>query len=157
MKYLLILFLSGMLGLHAQGNHSYWQQHVDYTMDVDMDVETFRYGGTQRLVYTNNSPDTLKRVYYHMYFNAFQPGSEMDLRLQSVEDPDRRMTAEGKSRIAALAPDEIGYLRATSLKQDGRPVPNELEGTVLVVDLLTPLLPLFFSFPSHVRLVSLFP
>ena len=104
MKYFLFLFFTGTLLLSAQGNHGYWQQHVDYTMDVEMDVETFRYNGTQKLVYTNNSPDTLNRVFYHMYFNAFQPGSEMDLRLQSIEDPDRRMFQDGKSRIAPNQP-----------------------------------------------------
>ncbi|MCO5724178.1 M1 family metallopeptidase [Robiginitalea marina] len=135
------LFLAGTSLLCAQGNHAYWQQQVDYTMEVSMDVKTFRYQGTQKLVYTNNSPDTLGRVFYHMYFNAFQPGSEMDLRLQAVEDPDGRMTENGSSRIAALQPDEIGYLRATSLTRDGLPVSHELEGTVLVVDLAKPLLP----------------
>jgi hypothetical protein len=104
-------------------------------MDVEMDVETFRYNGTQKLVYTNNSPDTLNRVFYHMYFNAFQPGSEMDMRLQSIEDPDQRMFRDGKSRIAGLTQEEIGYLRASELKQDGIPVNHQLEGTVLVVDL----------------------
>ncbi|MEJ2583602.1 MAG: M1 family metallopeptidase [Robiginitalea sp.] len=141
MKLFFFLFLSGNLLLSAQGNHHYWQQHVDYTMDVEMDVETFRYNGTQKLVYTNNSPDTLVRVFYHMYFNAFQPGSEMDLRLQSIEDPDNRMYRDGKSRIAGLSPDEIGYLRATSLKQDGGAVDYQLEGTVLVVTLKKPILP----------------
>ena len=135
MKYFLFLFFSGSLFLSAQGNHGYWQQHVDYTMDVEMDVETFRYNGTQKLVYTNNSPDTLNRVFYHMYFNAFQPGSEMDMRLQSIEDPDQRMFRDGKSRIAGLTQEEIGYLRASELKQDGIPVNHQLEGTVLVVDL----------------------
>ena len=141
MKYFFILLLAGATGLQAQGNHSYWQQRADYDMSVSMDVETFRYTGTQRLVYTNNSPDTLSRVFYHMYFNAFQPGSEMDMRLQSVEDPDRRMTEEGRSRIAALSPEEIGYLRATTLNQDGVAVSHSLEGTVLVVDLKSPILP----------------
>ncbi len=141
MRLFLLLFLSGALWLQAQGNLCYWQQHADYSMDVAMDVKTYRYTGTQKLVYTNNSPDTLDRVFYHMYFNAFQPGSEMDMRLQSIEDPDGRMTVEGKSRIAALGPDEIGYLRASSLKQDGVPVQNDLEGTVLVVSLDTPIPP----------------
>ena len=141
MKYFFILLLAGATGLQAQGNHSYWQQRADYDMSVSMDVETFRYTGTQRLVYTNNSPDTLSRVFYHMYFNAFQPGSEMDMRLQSVEDPDRRMTEEGRSRIAALSPEEIGYLRATTLNQDGVAVSHSLEGTVLVVELKSPILP----------------
>lgn len=127
--------------LHAQNNTGYWQQHVDYTMDVDINVETYRYTGTQQLIYTNNSTDTLSRVFYHMYFNAFQPGSEMDMRLQHIKDPDDRMMADGKSRIATLNPDEIGYLRAESLTQDGLKVPFTLEGTILVAPLVKPLAP----------------
>lgn len=120
----------------SQNQSSYWQQHVDYTMTVDMDVETFQYTGTQKLVYTNNSPEALDRVYFHMYFNAFQPGSEMDVRLQNIADPDKRMVDENnKSRIAALVPTEIGYLHADSLTQDGMEVSYSAEGTVLVVDL----------------------
>ena len=72
-------------------NQDYWQQHVDYTMDIDMNVENYQFDGKQKLVYTNNSPDELKEVFYHLQFNAFQPGSEMDMRLQNIVDPDRRM------------------------------------------------------------------
>ena len=134
---LLALFVS-TLGF-AQ-NTSYWQQHVDYTMEVDMNVENFQYTGTQQLVYTNNSPDELTKVYYHLYFNAFQPGSEMDMRLQNIADPDSRMTNEDKSsRIADLTESEIGYLHPSSLKQDGTTVTFSEEGTVLVVDLANPI------------------
>jgi len=126
---------------YAQGNQAYWQQAVDYAMEVTMDVETYRYTGSQTLEYTNNSPDTLNRVFYHMYFNAFQPGSEMDMRLQHIADPDKRMVEDGKSRIAELGQDEIGYLRASSLTQDGKSVSHTLEGTVLVVDLDHPIPP----------------
>nr|WP_299486699.1 M1 family metallopeptidase [uncultured Allomuricauda sp.] len=125
--------------LNAQNNTSYWQQHVDYTMDVNMDVKTFQYAGTQKLVYTNNSPDVLNRVYYHLYFNAFQPGSEMDARLQSVKDPDKRMMKDGKSRIASLSESEIGYLHVKTLTQDGTPVSFNEEGTILVVELANPI------------------
>lgn len=125
----------------AQAGPCYWQQHVAYTMDVNMDVKTYKYTGTQQLVYTNNSPDVLNRVYYHLYPNAFQPGSEMDNRLQNIEDPDRRMMADGKSRIAALNEDEIGYLHVSGLTQDGAPVTTNEEETILVVDLATPLQP----------------
>lgn len=123
----------------AQNNTPYWQQHVDYTMKVDMDVKNYQYKGTQQLVYTNNSPEELSRVYYHLYFNAFQPGSEMDIRLQNIEDPDGRMMEEGKSRIAALKPDEIGFLHVSSLSQDGQDVAFNEEGTVLVVELAKPI------------------
>jgi len=138
LKFIFVL-LACVMGLNAQTNHSYWQQHADYKMEVFIDVVNYRYTGTQRLVYTNNSPDELSRVYFHMYFNAFQPGSEMDIRLQNVKDPDGRMSVNGQSRIANLTPEEIGYLRASSLKQDGENVSFSLEGTVLEVLLAKPI------------------
>ena len=117
-KLLLISFLGfGLLNSFAQST-TYWQQHVDYKMEVSMDVKTYQYKGNQELVYTNNSPDTLRKVYYHLFNNAFQPGSEMDARIQSIKDPDSRMVnkvkVDGKevkeSRIKTLKPNEIGYL-----------------------------------------------
>jgi len=133
----------------AQSNN-YWQQHVDYKMNVTMDTKTYQYKGNQELIYTNNSPDTLRRVFYHLYNNAFQPGSEMDARLQNIADPDSRMVnkiknAEGKevkeSRIANLKPNEIGYLKISNFKQDGISANAKEIGTVLEVDLNQPLLP----------------
>ena len=140
-KVLPIYLTALLLPLGIFGQDGYWQQHVDYAMEVDMDVETYSFGGTQLLKYTNNSPDTLSQVYYHMYFNAFQPGSEMDQRLQSVADPDERMSPAGQSRISLLKEDEIGFLRATSLKQNGKDLSFALEGTVLEVDLAEPIVP----------------
>ena len=115
----------------------YWQQHVDYKMSVDMDVETYRYTGEQELAYTNNSPDTLQTVFYHLYFNAFQPGSEMDVRSRNLPDPDRRVG----SRISELGPDEIGYVKVNSLKQNGTEIEHHTEGTILEVELAQPILP----------------
>ena len=142
MKNILLPALFALFASHISGQSTaYWQQHVDYTMSIDMDVETFKYEGVQELVYTNNSPDTLNRVYYHLFFNAFQPGSQMDARLQSIADPDNRMIANGKSRIASLTEAEIGYLHTNTLKQDGQDISFQEEGTILVVDLAKPLLP----------------
>lgn len=142
-KKLVFLMVCGVSSLLiAQNNTEYWQQHVDYTMDVQIDVETYQYTGTQKLVYTNNSPDELKRVYYHLYFNAFQPDSEMDARLRTIKDGDKRMlNDDGTSRITNLTPNEIGYLHATTLTQDGAAVTFEEEGTILVVDLAKPIAP----------------
>jgi len=142
MKNILLPALFALFASQISGQStSYWQQHVDYTMSIDMDVETFKYEGVQELVYTNNSPDTLSRVYYHLFFNAFQPGSQMDARLQSIADPDNRMIANGKSRIMSLNETEIGFLHTNTLKQDGQDISFQEEGTILVVDLAKPLLP----------------
>ena len=139
-KYLSVLICFLSLSAIAQNNTSYWQQHVDYNMDIDMDVETFQYKGTQKLEYTNNSPDDLSRVFYHLYFNAFQPGSEMDVRLQNIQDPDGRMTTEDKkSRIMSLSESEMGYIKVKSLTQDGKEVTYKTVGTVLEVELATPI------------------
>ncbi|NNL07999.1 MAG: M1 family peptidase, partial [Croceitalea sp.] len=135
------LFILSAPNLNAQNNTSYWQQHVDYTMEVNMNVENYQYDGTQKLVYTNNSPDTLNRVYYHLYYNAFQPNSEMDVRLKSIQDGDGRMLDNGNSRIETLKPNEIGYLHVKSLEQDGAPVVFNEEETILVVNLAKPILP----------------
>ena len=140
-KKIVYLLLCGVGTLIAQNNSSYWQQHVDYTMAVDMDVENYQYTGSQKLVYTNNSPDTLNRVYYHLYFNAFQPGSEMDIRLQTIKDGDNRMMNDGKSRIASLTKEQQGYLHVVSLSQDGASVKFNEEETILVVELNNPILP----------------
>ncbi|MDO7172106.1 M1 family metallopeptidase [Mariniflexile sp. AS56] len=116
---------------------TYWQQHVDYKMAIDMDVNTYQYKGQQTLVYTNNSPDVLNRVYYHLYFNAFQPGSEMDIRSQTIADPDSRVG----NRIGKLKPNEIGYIKVNSLKQNGKSLKHETVGTVLEVALAKPIQP----------------
>ena len=134
--------------LFAQSS-TYWQQQADYKMEVVMNVNNYQYKGKQVLVYTNNSPDTLKRVYYHLFNNAFQPGSEMDARLQSIKDPDKRMVesvkVDGKitnlSRIKTLKPNEIGYLNISNFKQEGVIANAKTVGTILEVTLAKPILP----------------
>ena len=149
-KIILLSFLSlGFTSAFAQ-SAPYWQQHADYKMEVSMDVKNYQYKGKQELVYTNNSPDTLKKVFYHLYPNAFQPGSEMDARLHFIKDPDGRMVnkvkgADGKeikqSRIETLKPNEIGFLKITNFKQDGVTAQTRVSNTVLEVTLAKPILP----------------
>jgi hypothetical protein len=149
-KIILLSLLS--LGLNSAFAQSapYWQQHVDYKMEVSMDVKNYQYKGKQELVYTNNSSDTLKKVFYHLFPNAFQPGSEMDARLHFIKDPDGRMVtkvkdADGKetkqSRIETLKPNEIGFLKITNFKQDGVTAQTRTSGTILEVTLAKPILP----------------
>jgi hypothetical protein len=123
--------------LNSIGQDYRWQQRVEYTMNVRLDVSTHKVTGDQKLVYYNNSQDTLLKVYYHLYFNAFQPGSMMDVRSRNLPDPDRRVM----DRISKLKENEIGYQHVFSLKQDGKDVAFHIQGTVMEVTLAKPLLP----------------
>ena len=114
-----------------------WQQRVEYAMDVKLDVKTHKVSGSQKLTYYNESKDTLTKVYYHLYFNAFQPGSMMDVRSLNLPDPDGRV----KDRISKLKDDEIGYQHIQSLKQDGKDITYKVKGTILEVTLAKPMLP----------------
>lgn len=113
----------------------YWQQQVDYTMEVTLDTETARYRGTQKLVYTNNSPETHHKVFYHLYFNAFQPGSEMAIRLKNAADTNRRFKVD----IDSLTPEQQGFLKVTNLRQNGTRVQTVAAETILEVTLNEPL------------------
>ncbi len=138
-KIIIILTLFICMNSYSQqdSKSNYWQQHVDYTMDIDVDVTNFQYKGTQQLVYTNNSPDKLTRVFYHLYFNAFQPNSQMDVRSRNIQDPDRRV----RDRISKLKPEEIGFIKVNSLTQDGKNVTFQIVGTILEVTLDKPINP----------------
>ncbi len=56
-------------------HEAYWQQDVDYHIKARIDDQKDILEGTLRLTYYNNSPDTLTYVYFHLYQNAFIPGS----------------------------------------------------------------------------------
>ncbi len=122
-----------------------WQQKVKYVMQIDMNVQTNRFTGKQKLEYWNNSPDTLTRVFYHLYFNAFQPGSMMDTRSrrQGTIQVGRGADWDGrvKDRIQQLKPEEIGYQKINSLKMNGRPQSFKVLETILEVKLDKPILP----------------
>ncbi len=136
-KKIALLFLLQCVWMLAGAQSDRWQQGAEYNMDIDFDVKKHRFTGTQELTYYNNSPDTLTHVFYHLYFNAFQPGSMMDVRSRTIIDPDPRVGG----RISELSEDEIGYLHAKSLKHEGKKLAFEEVGTILEVKLEEPILP----------------
>ena len=134
---LLLIFCVVDCVAQQRGHSNYWQQRADYDIEVDVDVETASYKGKLLLKYTNNSPDTLKQVFFHLFFNAFQPGSEMDVNSRNISDPDSRVMG----RIGNLEKKDQGFLIVDSIKQDGVDVNNYVAGTVLEVDLNKPIFP----------------
>lgn len=134
---LCFLLLSLCIAATTWAQPDRWQQAVRYKMDIDMDVETNQYKGHQYIQYENNSPDELDRVFFHLYFNAFQPNSMMDIRSRTIADPDRRVM----DRIYKLNKDEEGWVDVKSLKHQGKEVTYEIVGTVLEVQLNEPIQP----------------
>ena len=123
--------------LNIYGQHCYWQQHVDYQMTIDFDIIENKYTGHQILKLKNNSPDTLDKVFYHLYFNAFKPGSDMDTRSRQMPDPDPRV----KDSILKLKKADQGYMNIKSLTIDGLDQNYKAEETILEVSLTKPILP----------------
>jgi hypothetical protein len=156
----IVLFVFAVNFLFAQADR--WQQHIDYKINAALDVQTNIVKGTENIVYTNNSPDTLRKVYFHLYWNAFQPNSSMDKRSielgknllnfrrgaisasnatnlgqEAVQDWDRRV----KDRIQQLQPSEIGYQRVQQITIAGKAQKLIEHETILEVVLTQPILP----------------
>ena len=71
----IILFVLVTAKLFSDPIDSYWQQKVDYDMDIVLHDSIRQITGKSTIKYTNNSPDSLDRIYMHLYPNAFQVGS----------------------------------------------------------------------------------
>ena len=118
-------------------SNNYWQQRVEYRININFDYEKHQFLGDQNLIYYNNSEDTITKVFFHLYFNAFQPGSMMDVRSRSLPDPDRRVM----HRISKLNEDEIGFHEIKKIQQNGKDLKYHEQGSILEVELMDPLLP----------------
>ena len=148
-SFLIFLQLFFLMNVNAQPDR--WQQKVKYVMNIDMNVQTNRFSGKQKLDYWNNSPDTLSRVFYHLYWNAFQPNSMMDNRSRRQGTISLRTDREGNEvkdwdprigdRIQNLKPEEYGYQKILSLKMNGKPQTFKVDETILEVKLDKPILP----------------
>lgn len=114
-----------------------WQQHVDYKMVVDVDVKKASLSGLQQLVYSNNSPDTINRVFYHLYFNAFNPGSEMQVRASQISDDYKNIS----QKILDLKKEDRGNVLVNELYQDGVELTFVIHETILEAQLSQPLYP----------------
>jgi hypothetical protein len=131
-KFLIVCALLSVAAESTARNYR-WQQRADYTMNVELDDKRHTVKGNSKIVFSNNSPDDLNRLFFHLYFNAFAPGSMMDMRTRSLPDPDDRLKVIGK-----LEPDQIGWSRVRKLSVNGRPCELKLHETILEVLLPTP-------------------
>ncbi len=113
--------------VHAQCDR--WKMEVCYDMDIDFNVNDHSYVGSQKIVLKNNSLDTLHELYFHLYNNAFRPGSEMDIYNRVIPDPDARIS----DRIAELSEHEMGKMEVSEVTIKNHICQLEEFGTILKV------------------------
>lgn len=109
----------------------YWQQDVHYKIDAVVDDQEESITAKETLIYWNNSPDELDRVYFHLYQNAFTPNSY----LSDMRENDRIKSVYGVHE--ALGEGTI----VSELTINGKPVNYELNNTILMIKLPSPLKP----------------
>ena len=131
----ILFYLIGLFQIFSQDG--YWQQKIDYNINVDFDHLNHQFDMDQQIVYHNNSPDALSKVYMHLYYNAFQPGSMMDVRSRTIADPDSRVS----DRIANLSENEIGFQKIINVKSGNSNLRFNEDGTILEILLDQPLKP----------------
>lgn len=127
----MLLFLTVFFSSEVSSQADRWQQRVKYVMDIDVDAPKHQYEGQMKLTYTNNSPDELDKAFFHLYFNAFQPGSMMDVRSRTIADPDKRVG----DRISKLSAEEVGWIKVKRLRLNGVDCTFQTNETILEVAL----------------------
>jgi aminopeptidase N len=111
--------------------HGYWQQDVKYAIKAKLDDSINSIGGSETITYYNNSPDVLPVVYFHLYENAFVPGSY----LGELYKTNHRKIKYGPNESQGLG------TVVSKIESDGKPLQTELVNTILKVYLTKPLQP----------------
>ncbi len=126
----------------------YWEQRADYELRGTLDTAAKSLTGEMMLKYTNNSPDTLRFVWFQVEQNAFKDGSLNSF----VFPPDSRFGARNFA-----GGDNIDRFNQVSAGKK-TPLKTRVDGTIMKVDLATPLAPgatttfdvaWHFSIPEH--------
>ncbi len=134
-RLILFVLLTAFSCIYSQQS-AYYQQFANYKMDIEVDAKNFTYQGKQTLDYSNNSPDELRTVYFHLYWNAFKPGSMMDQRVSNQgKNGDYRLQRDGISRLASIPKSEEGAQNIHWIKQNGKNLKYEIQGTIMKVEL----------------------
>lgn len=133
--YATAVFLS-FTHLRSQSHLPSWQQSVHYWIDAELDTDQHLLFGREKILYTNLSPDTLDCLYFHLFINAFQKGSQM----QAFQE--ERDAMYGGSVISYLPERLLGYERISAVKNDkGEPLDFEIDDTTLKIFLTQPISP----------------
>lgn len=107
----------------------YWQQDVHYTIKATIDEKTDIIDAEETLIYYNNSPHDLDRVYFNLYNKNYEPGSYLD----HLHHANKVYPKYGKYESQHLTTE------VSELRYNGNVVKTELDGSILAVYLDKPI------------------
>ncbi|MFH1754891.1 MAG: M1 family metallopeptidase [Candidatus Latescibacterota bacterium] len=141
------ILLAAFCAAGSLASDAYFQQDVQYTIRARLDTDGRMLLGTETILYTNNSPDTLRHFYLHLYPNAYK---SKDTAFQKSY---RRYY---NVNLFNLPGAYRGYIDIDTLSVDGQAVAARIEDTIAKIDLPQPLLPggsirLSLSFREKIR------
>ena len=119
----------------SAGPVNYWKQDVQYEIDVTLDPDDHSLTAHQHLVYTNNSPDALTYVWFHLYPNAYRDNNSL-LAKDAM--------ATGSADLALVKTKDRGFMETRSVRVNGKEAATSLkpgDATEMRVDLTEPLPP----------------
>lgn len=130
----------------GQPGHEYWQQKVDYDIDVTLNEEAHSIQGTESISYQNNSPDTLNYLWLQLDQNRFRNDSIAQLsetfNLSSPEPGSPARVNLGQLReIQYMEEAELGYDIQSVVDAVGNALNHTIVGTMMRVDLARALRP----------------
>ncbi|MEL7296602.1 MAG: M1 family metallopeptidase [Pseudomonadota bacterium] len=134
----------------GEPGHQYWQQEVDYDIDVTLNESKRRLTAQQVITYRNNSPDTLRFLWLQLDQNRFRNDSLAE-RSAAFADPSRRgpqvlddgdapqLSLDELRRQHAMADNACGYDISAVKDSDGNSLTYTIVGTLMRIDLAEPL------------------
>ena len=117
--------------------HEYWQQQVDYNIQVTLDDENQRIDGEERILYKNNSPDELRYLWLQLDQNVRALDSD------SYKIRESRINERSSfGSIQDLEPSFDGGFKIQYVGDEaGRPLKYKINKTMMRIDLPAPLKP----------------
>jgi len=138
----------------GEPGHMYWQQKVDYVIDVKLDETKRRLSASQVITYKNNSPDTLKYLWIQLDQNKYRADSMSALTntfggignrgpaTQSANgDSPARLSLSALRSQQFVEDTELGYDLQKVTDGKGNALKYVVVGTLMRVDLTAPLKP----------------
>lgn len=117
--------------------HKYWQQQVNYTIDIKLDDKKQQLTGVETLQYQNNSPDTLRYIWLQLDQNKLKRGS--DAKLATATDELKKVTFDSVRNMVESPKFDGGYHITSVSDRRNKKLNFVINGTMLRIDLPEPL------------------